>query len=287
MSKDIVYLNGDYLPLAEAKVSVLDRGFIFGDGVYEVIPVYDGTPFRMAEHFARLQRSLDAIRIPNPHTTAEWAKLTQALVSRNGGGDLAIYYQLTRGVAKRDHAFPSGLTPTVFMMASPLRVPSQEQITQGISLISMTDFRWLKCDIKSISLLGNCIAKQAAVEAGAGEVVLFRDGYLTEASSSNVFAVKNGIVLVPPKNYLILPGITYDVVIDLAREAGLTVAIREVHEMEVRSADELWITSSTKEVIAGTRLDERPVGAGTPGPAFKRVFQGYQEYKRRLQQRAA
>ena len=284
---DIVYLNGDYLPMSEAKVPVLDRGFIFGDGVYEVVPVYGGAPFRMAEHFRRFQHSMDAIRIPNPHTDAEWGKLTHDLVNRNGGGDQSVYYQVTRGVAKRDHAFPAGLKPTVFMMTGPLKVPSREQVEQGVAVISMTDFRWYKCDIKSTSLLGNCIAKQAAVEAGAAEVVMFRDGYLTEASSSNVFAVKNGVVLVPPKTHLILPGITYDVVIDLAREAGLPIEVREVHETEVKTADELWITSSTKEVLAAVTLDGRPVGTGKPGPAFKRVLQGYQDYKRELQRRAA
>ena len=189
---ETAYLNGEFLPLDQARVSVLDRGFIFGDGVYEVIPVYSRRPFRLPEHLQRLQRSLDAIRLGNPMTDAEWTRLIHDLVARHAGEDQSVYLQVTRGVAKRDHAFPKDGKPTVFMMSSPLVTPSREQVDKGVPCITATDFRWLKCDVKSVSLLANCLLRQSAAEAGAAEVVLFRDGCLTEASASNVFVVEEG-----------------------------------------------------------------------------------------------
>ncbi|HSN40488.1 MAG TPA: D-amino acid aminotransferase, partial [Burkholderiales bacterium] len=273
---EIVYLNGEFMPLEKAYIPVLDRGFIFGDGVYEVIPVYSRRPFRLPEHLKRLQHSLDSIRLADPMTGEEWATLIHDIVARNAGDDQSVYLQVTRGVAKRDHAFPKNVKPTVFMMSSPLVTPPPALVENGVSAITATDYRWLKCDVKSVSLLGNCLLRQAAVDADAVETVLFRDGYLTEASASNVFAVKNGKLLAPPKNHLVLPGITYDVVLELAAANGIALEVREVSEQEVRSADEIWVTSSTKEVLAVALLDGKPVGNGKPGAVFRRMYQLYQ-----------
>ena len=284
---DIVYLNGEFMPLEAARIPVLDRGFIFGDGVYEVIPVYSGHPFRLPEHLRRLQHSLDSIRLANPMSDAEWTKLTQDVIARNAGEDQSVYLQVTRGAAKRDHAFPKVAKPTVFMMSSPLVTPPREQIENGVPAITATDYRWLKCDVKSISLLGNCLLRQTAMDAGAVEVVLFRDGFLTEASASNVFVVRNGIVLAPPKNHLVLPGITYDVVLELLAAHGIAHEVREVPEQGVKTAQEIWVTSSTKEVLAVTTLDGKAVGGGKPGAVFRRVYQLYQEFKREVMRRAA
>jgi D-alanine transaminase len=284
---ETAYLNGEFLPLAEARIPVLDRGFIFGDGVYEVIPVYSRRPFRLPEHLRRLQHSLDAIRLGNPLTDAEWTRLIHELVGRHSGEDQSVYLQVTRGVARRDHAFPKEGKPTVFMMSSPLVTPPREQLEQGVPCITATDFRWLKCDVKSVSLLGNCLLRQLAADAGAVEVVLFRDGFLTEASASNVLVVRNGKLLAPPKNHLILPGITYDVVLELAAAKGTAIELRAIAEQEVRSADELWVTSSSKEVLAVATLDGRPVGNGRPGPLFRTVHQAFQEFKRKVMRQAA
>jgi D-alanine transaminase len=284
---EIVYLNGEFMPLEKAVIPVLDRGFIFGDGVYEVIPVYSRHPFRLPEHLRRLQHSLDGIRLSNPMAEAEWTRLTREVISRNQGEDQSIYLQVTRGAAKRDHAFPKDVRPTVFMMSGPLVPPARELIENGVAAITATDFRWLKCDVKSTSLLGNCLLRQAAVDAGATEVVLFRDGYLTEASASNVFVVSQGVMLAPPKNHLVLPGITYDVVLELARAIRLPHEVREIPEQEVRAAAEIWITSSTKEVLAVTLLDGKPVGNGKPGAVFRAVHQAYQDFKRSTMRQAA
>ncbi len=287
MASEIVYLNGDYMPLEEARIPVLDRGFIFGDGVYEVVPAYSRHLFRLPQHLKRLQHSLDGIRLPNPHSDDEWTKLTQELVARNAGDDQSIYYQVTRGVAKRAHEFPLNVKPTVFMMSNPLVTPPRAQIDQGVACITATDFRWLKCDLKSVSLLGNCLLKQMAVDAGAAEVVMFRDGYLTEASASNVFIVRNGVLLAPPKNHLVLPGITYDVIIEIANANKIPLELREISEHEVRTAEEIWVTSSTKEVLGVTKLDDEPVGEGKPGPLFRRMHAHYQEFKQAVMRRAA
>ncbi len=284
---EIVYLNGEFMPLEKACIPVLDRGFIFGDGVYEVIPVYSHRPFRLPEHLKRLQHSLDSIRLADPMTGEEWATLIHDIVARNAGDDQSVYLQVTRGVAKRDHAFPKNVKPTVFMMSNPLVTPAAALVENGVPAITATDYRWLKCDVKSVSLLGNCLLRQAAVDADAVETVLFRDGYLTEASASNVFVVKNGKLLAPPKNHLVLPGITYDVVLELAAANGIALEVREVSEQEVRSADEIWVTSSTKEVLAVTLLDGKPVGDGRPGALFRRMYRLYQDFKRSVMRQAA
>lgn len=277
---EIVYLNGAFMPLDEARIPVLDRGFIFGDGVYEVVPVYSRKPFRLAEHLVRLQNSLDGIRLANPLTDAEWTKLMHEIIARNEGEDQSIYLQVTRGVAKRDHAFPKNVKQTVFMMSSLLTTPPRELIDNGAAAITASDFRWLKCDVKSVALLGNCLLRQLAVDAGAVETILFRDGKLTEASASNVFVVKDGVLLAPHKNNLVLPGITYDVVLEIAQAREFQLEVRDIGEAEVRSADEIWVTSSTKEVLAITTLDGKPVGDGKPGMLFRRMHALYQDFKR-------
>lgn len=274
-----VYLNGQFLPLEDAKVSVLDRGFIYGDGVYELVPVYGRRPYRLRQHLARLQRSLDGIRLANPHTDAEWEAIIAGLIGRMAFADQGVYLQVTRGAAKRDHAFPAGVAPTVFMMSNPLALPSREQIERGVAVVTAVDERWLHCDLKTISLLGNVLARQLAVDAGATETVLFRNGYLTEASASNVLLVRDGVIVAPPKDNQILPGITYDVAFELAREGGLPIEVRPVPKAEALAADEMWLSSSTKEVLAVTSLDGRPFAGGKPGPVFRKVHALFQASK--------
>ncbi len=280
-AQQTVYLNGAFVPLGEAKISVLDRGFIFGDGVYEVIPVYARRPFRMPHHLARLRRSMDGIGLANPHADDEWERLVAELCSRQPFADQSVYLQVTRGVAKRDHAFPKGVAPTVFMMANPLAVPTREQVEQGVAVITAEDNRWKRCDLKTTSLLGNVLMRQLAAEAGAVETVMFRDGFLTEASASNVLLSIGGTVVAPPTDNLILPGITYDAAVEFAREAGMAVAIRPVRKDEALAADEMWLSSSTKEVLAVTTVDGKPFGGGKPGPVFRRMWDVFQAHKPR------
>ena len=274
-----VFLNGEFLRLADAKVSVLDRGFIFGDGIYELVPVYSKVPFRLEEHLARLERSLAAVGIQNPYTREQWRAFVAGIVERQSFDDQGVYFQVTRGVAKRDHAFPKSAEPTVFMMSNPLVAPPPALVEKGASAITARDNRWLRCDIKSISLIGNVLLRQLSAEAEAVETILFRDGKLTEASASNVFVVKGGVIQSPPKNELILPGITYDVVVELARANQVPLEFRSITEAETRAADELWVTSSSKEVLAVVQLDGRPVGDGKPGPVFRRMHKLYQDFK--------
>ena len=277
----IVYLNGRFLPLEDAKISVLDRGFIYGDGVYELIPVYHRQPFRLRQHLARLQRSLDGIRMVNPHTDTEWESIIRELVARTPFDDQGLYLQATRGVAKRDHSFPLGTAPTVFMMSNPLLLPTAEQVERGVAVVTAIDERWLHCDLKTISLLGNVLARQRATDAGAAETVLFRNGFLTEASASNVFIVRDGVILGPPKDNQILPGITYDAAFELARGGGLAVEVRPISREEALSADEMWLSSSTKEVLAVTTVDGKSFAGGSPGPVFRKIYELFQASKSR------
>jgi D-alanine transaminase len=277
-----VFLNGSFLPIEEAKISPLDRGFIFGDGVYEVIPFYAGRGLRMREHLKRLQRSLDELEINNPYAIDQWESSITTLIGKNGGGNVSVYIQVTRGVAKRDFPPPKGLTQTVFMMVNPLATPKPELYEKGVSCISLDDNRWLKCHIKSVALLGAVLLKHESNQGGFDDAVLFRDGYLTESSASNIAVVKNGVILCPPMDNLILPGITYELMIELARKNNMPLEIRRVARKEVRRADELWIMSSTKEVVPIVRLDDKPVGSGIPGPVFKRMHQLFDDYKRTL-----
>lgn len=275
-----VYLDGAFMPIAEAKVSAMDRGFLFGDGAYEVIPVYSRRPFRLPEHLSRLRHTLDGIRLANPHDDAEWARLVGEIIARNAGEDQSVYLQITRGAdTKRNHAFPARVTPTVYIMSEPLVTPPPSQREAGIAAVSAADVRWLRCDLKTTSLLANCLLRQLAVDAGCVETILFRDGFMTEGAASNIFAVKQGVLLAPPKDRFMLPGITYDVVLELAAAHGLPAEVGPVAEATARSADELWMTSSTKEVLPIVRLDGQPVGTGQPGPVFKRMHAWYQSFK--------
>lgn len=286
LSGQIVYLNGKFLPLEEARIPVLDRGFIFGDGVYELIPAYSHIPFRLKEHLRRLQTSLDAIRLANPHSDAEWTQLIRKLIVQNAGDDQSIYLHVTRGIAKRDHAFPKEVQQTVFMTSTPLITPPPELLKTGVAAVSAQDNRWLRCDIKAIALLPNVLLRQIAADAGATETLLLREGFLTEGAASNIFVVINDILLAPPKNNLMLPGITYDVVLELANANHIAHEVRTVSEGEVRSAQELWMTSSTREVLAITMLDGKPVGNGKPGKLFWRMHELYQKYKKTVMRKA-
>jgi D-alanine transaminase len=281
-----IYLNGEYQPLGEARVSVMDRGFLFGDGVYEVIPVYSRRPFRLDEHLARLDASLAGIRLANPHSRDEWQAIVAGLVATGDAEDQSVYLQVTRGpMAVRNHAFPPVVTPTVFAMTEPLVTPPAELRTSGIAAVSAADFRWLHCELKATSLLANCLLRQLAVDAGCAETVLLRDGFLTEGAASNIFVVKSGRLLAPPKNHLMLPGITYDVVLELATAHSLPVTVRDITDAEVRAADELWMTSSTREVLPIVTLDGHAVGGGRPGPIFADMYGWYQDYKRNVMHR--
>jgi len=283
------YLNGHWLPLAQATVSVLDRGFIFGDGVYEVIPVDTVTlddgqrvraPFRVAEHLARLSRSLAAVRIENPLTEPQWIDVLKGLIARHPWPRQTLYVQVTRGVAPRDHGFPQGVRPTVFAMSNPWPEIPSALITHGVPAITHADERWLHCDIKSISLLGNILMKQHALEQGASEAILLRDGLLTEGSSTNVFVVKDGLIRTPAKSHFMLPGITYDAALDVAHAQGARLEVGPVSEAQLRSADEIWLSSSGREIMAVNQLDGVPVGTGVPGPLFKAMLDGFQHAKR-------
>lgn len=274
-----VYLNGHFLPLEEACIPVMDRGFLFGDGVYEVIPVYSRRPFRLGQHLDRLQDSLDGIRLANPHTPGEWEDLILRIVELAESDDQGVYLQVTRGVGPRDHAFPKIIRPTVFILPLVLSPPPAELVATGVAAITAADNRWLRCDIKATSLLPNVLLRQLSVDADCAETLLLRDGLVSEGSASNLFVVVGGQLLAPPKSNLMLPGITYDVVLELASTLGMAPAVRDIQEHELRHAAEVWITSSTKEVLAVTTLDRQPVGTGLPGPLFRRIHAAYQDYK--------
>lgn len=280
------YLNGVFLPLAEARVSALDRGFVFGDGVYEIVPVYSNKPFRLDAHLHRLQASLDGIRLANPHGMAEWRELIGRLVARQDFPDQSVCIQVTRGAPVsaplRDHPFPEGVAPTVFMFAQPLVTASPAQKAAGARAVTAVDNRWLRCDIKAISLLANVLLRQRAVDADCAETVLLRDGFLTEGAASNIFVVKDGVLRSPPPSNLMLTGITYDVVLELAAAHGIPHELRAIPEAEVRNADELWMTSSTREIMPIVQLDDIPVGAGVAGPLAQRMDRLYQTFKQEV-----
>jgi D-alanine transaminase len=277
-------VNGAFVPVAEARVPVLDRGFLFADGVYEVVPAYAGKPFRLKEHLARLARSLKELQIANPHGEAQWAELAGQLMEHNGGGDCMIYFQVTRGApSTRAHPFPpKSLAPTVIGLCNALPVPSEVALRDGVGAITRPDIRWGRCDIKSVALLPNILATQAATEQACNEAILHRDGRVTEGASSNVFAVLGTSVVTPSKGPEILSGITREVLLDALRAAKVPVQERKLTLNELRSADEIWLTSSTREVLPVTKLDGDPVGARKPGPLWKKAYALFQEAKRRL-----
>ncbi len=275
----MIYLNGKFMSIEEACIPVLDRGFIFGDGVYEVIPAYSRRPFRLAEHLSRLQHSLDGIRLKNPFSNEEWKNLLEQVIANNDPEDQYLYLHITRGVAKRDHAFPANVPATVFIMSNSLLPPPSELLSSGASAVTALDNRWIRCDVKAISLLPNVLLRQLAVDGHALETILIRDGFLTEGAASNIFIVKNQVLLAPPKSHLMLPGITYDVVLELAAANQISLEIREISEWEVRTADEILLTSSTKEIMPITLLDTKAVGSGKPGDMFFQLHALYQQYK--------
>lgn len=275
-----VYLNGAYLSSDKACVSVMDRGFLFGDAVYEVVPVYGGRVFRLEQHLVRLQRSLKATGIPNPCSPRRWEEILSELARRAGGGDLGLYLHVTRGVSeRRDHAFPADVEPTVFVMASPLPRPVAGWLRDGVRAVLLEDLRWSRCDIKGTSLLGNVLLRQQAVEQGAVEAILVRDGMISEGAATNVFLVVEGVIETPPNSDELLPGITRDLILELARDNGLPCTVRPISRDRLLAADEIWITSSSKEVLAVTEMDGRPVGEGRPGPVWTVMHDLFQRYK--------
>lgn len=275
---NIVYLNGDYVRLGDAKVSVLDRGFIFGDGIYDVVPAYKGKPFRMHEHLDRLERSLALIELKTGYTRHDWEQLVLDMLARSGhGADCMVYLHVTRGAAKRDHAYPAADTlPTVFCMVTPFDRPTTVR-TEGLSAVSIPDMRWLMCHIKSTSLLGNVLARQQAVDAGVDEVIQFRDGFMTEGASANIWVVKDGVLLAPPRNHLILEGVRYRLLEELAAKAGVLFEARPISEEEVANADEIMLTSATREVLPILQYNGKPVGTGQPGAIYQALRAGYDE----------
>ena len=305
LPQTLCYLNGDYTPLKDAKISVLDRGFIFGDGVYEVLPVYAGSLFRFEQHMARLGRSLAELRIPNPMTQGEWLQVASRLIAAHAcemGAtasndtqdtpesqpqptfDQIVYIQVSRGVAPRDHVMPPGLKPTVFIMVNPMKLPSSQARAQGVACVTADDFRWEKAHIKSTSLLGAVFSRQISADEGAMETVMFRGDYLSEAASSNVWIVKAGKVLGPPRDHLVLEGIRYGLFEDLCRAQGIPFELRRITRAEVLDADELLLSSATKEVLPVTLLDGTRVGTGTPGPVYARLYAAYQQAKQQAAQ---
>ncbi len=284
MTSKLVYLNGDYLPINEAKISVLDRGFIFGDGVYEVIPAYGAKALRFEHHMQRLQNSLDAVRITNPLTNAQWQEVLDKLISETGPEDQYLYLHITRGVASRDHRFPDETKPTVFVMSSVLQPVEPALLEKGISAVTLDDIRWQHCNIKAIALLPNILLRQQAVDQDAMEAILIRDGDITEGAASNVFIVSDGVIKTPPKGKKLLPGITRDLVVELAKTHNMPVEEVAITEKEFLAADEIWLTSSTKEILPVTRINEQQVGNGKPGAVWRDMYEKYQDYKETLRQ---
>ena len=282
----IVFINGKFIPEEQACISVLDRGFIFGDGVYELIPVYGGKPFRLNEHLDRLHNNFDAIRLKSPYTYQEWENILTELISKASDTELALYLHVTRGVAKRDHAIPAEITPTVFAMANPLKPPTKEQMSEGIAAITCDDFRWRNCHIKAISLLSNVLLRQMAVDANAVEAILVRNGEVTEGAASNLFIVKDGTLITPPKGPYLLPGITRDLILEIAEQNAIPYSEAIITDQQLKSADEIWITSSMKEIAPVTLLNNTPVGNGKPGPMWSKMIDLFQEFKNSLRAKA-
>lgn len=281
------YLNGEFTTLPHAKISVMDRGFIFGDGVYEVVPVYAGQLFGFKQHMARLDRGLAELRIANPLTHAQWADIAHQLIADYAASmraeaqntDQLIYIQITRGVAMRDHVMPTDITPTVFVMTNVMKPPTEAQRRQGVACVTAADYRWEKAHLKSTSLLGAVFARQISFDADALETVMFRGDHLSEAAASNVWIVKDGVVLGPPKDNLVLEGIRFGLIEEICRAQGIPFELRRITRDEVFNADEVLLSSATKEVLPVTLLDGAPVGNGQPGPIYARLHAGYQQAK--------
>ncbi|MCU7937935.1 MAG: D-amino acid aminotransferase [gamma proteobacterium symbiont of Bathyaustriella thionipta] len=278
----VVYLNGEYLALSQAHISVLDRGFTFGDGVYEVIPAYSKNLFRLQHHLQRLDASLTAVKIKNPLSAKQWQQSIEQLIDINAYNDQSIYLQVTRGVAPRDHRFPHQKNPTVFMMTSPQEKPAAEISITGISAITLNDNRWKNCHIKTISLLANVLLRQEALDKGAEEAILLSDGYATEGAASNLFIVQNDCLITPPKSPLLLPGITRDLIVEIAQQQKFCLKEQTISETDLLNAQEIWVTSSTKEIAPVTKLNDKIISNGKPGPHWHKMMQAYQSYKHKL-----
>ena len=279
----VIYLNGQFMPLQLAQISVLDRGFLFGDGVYEVIPAYGARLLRLDLHLQRLQASLDGIRLTNPLSNAQWTQMLNELIQKNNGDDQSIYVQVTRGVAElRDHAFPRQVQHTIFCMSNPLLAVSRQVLQQGVAAITLDDIRWHACNIKSTALLANVLARQQAVDAQATEAILLRNGYVTEGAASNIFVVLQGIIVTPPKGPLLLPGITRDLILELAWKNKMVALEQDISEAEMRNATEIWITSSTREIAPVVLLDGKIVGSGEAGVVWQQMIDLYQACKDQL-----
>jgi D-alanine transaminase len=276
------YLNGQYLPLEAARISPLDRGFLFADSVYEVLPVFDGRMFRFREHFDRLARSLAEIRLAAAHTHAQWLQILEELIRRNGGGDMYLYVQVTRGMELgRNHAFPATVQPTVFALAAPLPVLTPQLRETGLAAITVEDFRWKRCDIKATALLANVLMKQQAADAGAQEAIIVSEGEVLEGSSTSVFVVRQGVIATPPNSRRILPGTTRDAALEFATGMG-EIQVRRIGVEELRSADEVWIAAATRDVLPITRIDGRPVGDGRPGPLWRALSAAFVSMRAKL-----
>jgi D-alanine transaminase len=283
MPLPICYLNGEFTPLTQARVSPLDRAFLFGDAVYEVLPVYGSRPFRVREHLDRLNRSLAGIRMPPPLSHTEWAELCQGLIARNSAGDAYLYLQVTRGAELgRNHAWPEGLKPTLFAYITALEPVAPSFLESGVSAVTAADTRWARRDIKSTALLANILLKKLSADAGAFETILMENGELTEGSSTTVHVVRDGIIHTPPNGHHILPGTTRDVVTELAARLGVRVESARVSDAELRAADEIWLAFATRGVLPVTKLDGAAVGGGKPGPLFKRMSAAFAGYIREL-----
>jgi len=279
----LVYLNGEFIPLDQAKISVLDRGFLFADGVYEVIPAYGGRLLRLKEHMDRLQTNLDAIRLDNPLSTEKWNKIFEQLLKENPSKDQSIYLQVTRGVAaKRNHGFPDEVNQTVFIMVNELQPVNKEELRPGVSAITLDDIRWKACNIKSISLLGNILLRQQAHDKNAAEAILINEGNAVEGAASNIFIVKDSVIITPPTSICLLPGITRDLILELAEKHNFKYQVRDITEDELATADEIWLTSSTKEILPVVELNAKLVANGQSGPIWERMIDIYQAYKEEL-----
>ena len=283
MSDPVVYINGEYLPQSQAKVSVLDRGFLFGDGVYEVIPVFSGKPLRLNKHLERMQRSMNRVLLENPLTQEQWQEIFQTLLDSNPGGDRSIYLQVTRGAAPvRDLSISVDVEPTVFVMVNDIKPVDFAGLENGIEAVTVDDFRWKACDIKSISLIANVMIRLRANELNVMDAVMVRDGLVTEGTASNIFVVHKGIISTPPKSDCLLPGITRDLVIELARANGFKLEERDINQDELETADEIWLTSSTREIAPVVKLDDHVIGDGVAGECWKKIIAIYQDYKQEL-----
>jgi len=282
LTDQIIFLNNDFIPLDQAKVSVLDRGFIFGDAIYEVIPVFCGKLFRFDEHLVRLNNSLSSVKINNPYSSEKWLSILQELITKNGSGTLSIYLQITRGVAPRNHTFPDDITPTVFIMANPLAALDNTILKNGVAIVTMDDIRWQYCQIKTTALIANILLRQQAYEKDAVEALLIRDGIVTEGAASNVFVIKDNTIYTPPKTNSVLPGITRDLVVELAIKLKLDIREENIPESLLESADEIWLTSSMKDILPVTKMNSRNVGSGAPGPLWNKLHLAFNDYKTKL-----